>query len=210
MYVELRISEDVELWFVRVEQNLSHGQSPVFVIKTSFFRSSCLWQRGSGSILANRRNLLANLPLRQTLRHPTVMTRYELWLFCMPRSSICQCWWSLNVSASFALIKILTGSNLIIFFFSVQWTVGGTKGKKKVKQGKGSEKKNATKKKFNKATASGSSDGDSSAESSAPEEGTWAWNLPAPRSAYISHKQLALLRTWSAVARHVLWCRLHT
>uniref|UniRef100_A0A669DTS4 RNA polymerase-associated protein RTF1 homolog n=1 Tax=Oreochromis niloticus TaxID=8128 RepID=A0A669DTS4_ORENI len=41
----------------------------------------------------------------------------------------------------------------------------------KVKQGKGSEKKNATKKKVNKATASGSSDGDSSAESSAPEEG---------------------------------------
>ncbi|XP_026195201.1 RNA polymerase-associated protein RTF1 homolog [Anabas testudineus] len=52
-----------------------------------------------------------------------------------------------------------------------EWTVGGTKGKKKVKQGKGSEKKNATKKKVNKATASGSSDGDSSAESSAPEEG---------------------------------------
>ncbi|XP_026154911.1 RNA polymerase-associated protein RTF1 homolog [Mastacembelus armatus] len=52
-----------------------------------------------------------------------------------------------------------------------EWTVGGTKGKKKVKQGKGSEKKNATKKKINKATASGSSDGDSSAESSAPEEG---------------------------------------
>lgn len=52
-----------------------------------------------------------------------------------------------------------------------EWTVGGTKGKKKVKPGKGSEKKTATKKKVNKATASGSSDGDSSAESSAPEEG---------------------------------------
>ncbi|XP_068607879.1 RNA polymerase-associated protein RTF1 homolog isoform X2 [Brachionichthys hirsutus] len=52
-----------------------------------------------------------------------------------------------------------------------EWTVGGTKGKKKVKQGKGSEKKNATKKKVNKSTASGSSEGDSSAESSAPEEG---------------------------------------
>ncbi|XP_076013856.1 RNA polymerase-associated protein RTF1 homolog [Genypterus blacodes] len=52
-----------------------------------------------------------------------------------------------------------------------EWTVGGTKGKKKVKQGKGSDKKNATKKKVNKAAASGSSDGDSSAESSAPEEG---------------------------------------
>lgn len=62
---------------------------------------------------------------------------------------------------------------MFVFFFSVQWTVGGTKGKKKVKPGKGSEKKNATKKKFNKATASGSSDGDSSAESSAPEEGMW-------------------------------------
>lgn len=59
-----------------------------------------------------------------------------------------------------------------LLLFPVQWTVGGTKGKKKVKQGKGSEKKNATKKKVNKATASGSSDGDSSAESSAPEEGT--------------------------------------
>uniref|UniRef100_A0A8C9WYT8 RNA polymerase-associated protein RTF1 homolog n=1 Tax=Sander lucioperca TaxID=283035 RepID=A0A8C9WYT8_SANLU len=52
-----------------------------------------------------------------------------------------------------------------------EWTVGGTKGKKKVKPGKGSEKKNATKKKVHKTTASGSSDGDSSAESSAPEEG---------------------------------------
>lgn len=52
-----------------------------------------------------------------------------------------------------------------------EWTVGGTKGKKKVKPGKGSEKKNTTKKKVNKATASGSSNGDSSAESSAPEEG---------------------------------------
>ncbi|XP_040054693.1 RNA polymerase-associated protein RTF1 homolog [Gasterosteus aculeatus] len=52
-----------------------------------------------------------------------------------------------------------------------EWTVGGTKGKKKVKPAKGSEKKNATKKKVNKATASGSSDGGSSAESSAPEEG---------------------------------------
>ncbi|KAF3845307.1 hypothetical protein F7725_008470 [Dissostichus mawsoni] len=52
-----------------------------------------------------------------------------------------------------------------------EWTVGGTKGKKKVKPGKGSEKKNATKKKVHKATASGSSGGDSSGESSAPEEG---------------------------------------
>jgi len=49
--------------------------------------------------------------------------------------------------------------------------VGGTKGKKKVKQGKGTDKKSATKKKVNKATASGSSNGDSSADSSAPEEG---------------------------------------
>ncbi|XP_062851783.1 RNA polymerase-associated protein RTF1 homolog [Trichomycterus rosablanca] len=52
-----------------------------------------------------------------------------------------------------------------------EWTVGGTKAKKKVKAGKGAEKKNLTKKKVNKAASSGSSDGDSSAESSAPEEG---------------------------------------
>ncbi|XP_046902339.1 RNA polymerase-associated protein RTF1 homolog [Hypomesus transpacificus] len=52
-----------------------------------------------------------------------------------------------------------------------EWTVGGTKVKKKVKQVKGPEKKNVAKKKVNKAAASGSSDGDSSAESSAPEEG---------------------------------------
>ncbi|KAM9786348.1 RNA polymerase-associated protein RTF1 homolog [Syngnathus typhle] len=52
-----------------------------------------------------------------------------------------------------------------------EWTVGGTKGKKKVKQGKGHEKKNASKKKLHKTTASGSSNGDSSGESSAPEEG---------------------------------------
>ncbi|KAM6913033.1 RNA polymerase-associated protein RTF1 homolog isoform 1-T1 [Xenentodon cancila] len=50
-----------------------------------------------------------------------------------------------------------------------EWTVGGTKGKKKAKQGKGTEKKSTTKKKVNKA--SGSSDGDSSGDSSAPEEG---------------------------------------
>lgn len=47
--------------------------------------------------------------------------------------------------------------------------MGGTKGKKKVKQGKGTEKKSSTKKKVHRA--SGSSDGDGSADSSAPEEG---------------------------------------
>ncbi|KAL2099174.1 hypothetical protein ACEWY4_005654 [Coilia grayii] len=52
-----------------------------------------------------------------------------------------------------------------------EWTVGGTKSKKKVKPGKGTEKKTTAKKKVNKAASSGSSDGDSSAESSAPEEG---------------------------------------
>ncbi|KAJ8289101.1 hypothetical protein COCON_G00017600 [Conger conger] len=53
-----------------------------------------------------------------------------------------------------------------------EWTVGGgTKAKKKVKTGKGSEKKSTAKKRVNKAASSGSSDGDSSAESSAPEEG---------------------------------------
>ncbi|KAJ8411930.1 hypothetical protein AAFF_G00155680 [Aldrovandia affinis] len=52
-----------------------------------------------------------------------------------------------------------------------EWTVGGTKAKKKVKPGKGSEKKSAAKKRVNKAASSGSSNGDSSAESSAPEEG---------------------------------------
>lgn len=49
--------------------------------------------------------------------------------------------------------------------------MGGTKAKKKVKPGKGGEKKGATKKRVHKAASSGSSDGDSSAESSAPEEG---------------------------------------
>uniref|UniRef100_A0AAY4DKD2 RNA polymerase-associated protein RTF1 homolog n=1 Tax=Denticeps clupeoides TaxID=299321 RepID=A0AAY4DKD2_9TELE len=53
-----------------------------------------------------------------------------------------------------------------------EWTVGGTKAKKKVKPGKGTEKKNTAKKRVNKAASSGSSDGDSSGGSSAPEEGT--------------------------------------
>ena len=64
----------------------------------------------------------------------------------------------------------------------LQWTVGGTKGKKKVKPGKGSDKKTASKKKLHKAAAaaaSGSSDGDSSAESSAPEEGESLPRVPA-------------------------------
>ncbi|XP_051507570.1 RNA polymerase-associated protein RTF1 homolog [Myxocyprinus asiaticus] len=52
-----------------------------------------------------------------------------------------------------------------------EWTVGGTKTKKKGKPSKGSEKKNTVKKKKGKAAFSGSSNGDSSAESSAPEEG---------------------------------------
>ncbi|KAJ7403154.1 RNA polymerase-associated protein RTF1 like protein [Pitangus sulphuratus] len=51
-----------------------------------------------------------------------------------------------------------------------QWTVGGSKNKKKGKAGK-AEKKGAMKKQMNKAASSGSSDKDSSAESSAPEEG---------------------------------------
>lgn len=53
---------------------------------------------------------------------------------------------------------------------SLQWTVGGSKNKKKGKAGK-AEKKGAMKKQMNKAASSGSSDKDSSAESSAPEEG---------------------------------------
>nr|XP_033807645.1 RNA polymerase-associated protein RTF1 homolog [Geotrypetes seraphini] len=52
-----------------------------------------------------------------------------------------------------------------------EWTVGGSKNKKKVKTGKGGEKKGAMKKQTSKATSSGSSDKDSTAESSAPEEG---------------------------------------
>ncbi|OXB61153.1 hypothetical protein ASZ78_008437 [Callipepla squamata] len=51
-----------------------------------------------------------------------------------------------------------------------EWTVGGSKNKKKGKAGK-AEKKGAMKKQMNKAASSGSSDKDSSAESSAPEEG---------------------------------------
>lgn len=53
---------------------------------------------------------------------------------------------------------------------SLQWTVGGSKNKKKGKAGK-AEKKGAMKRQMNKAASSGSSDKDSSAESSAPEEG---------------------------------------
>ncbi|XP_042307914.1 RNA polymerase-associated protein RTF1 homolog isoform X1 [Sceloporus undulatus] len=52
----------------------------------------------------------------------------------------------------------------------VEWTVGGSKNKKKGKVGK-AEKKGAMKKQMNKAASSGSSDKESSAESSAPEEG---------------------------------------
>uniref|UniRef100_A0A452IER1 RNA polymerase-associated protein RTF1 homolog n=1 Tax=Gopherus agassizii TaxID=38772 RepID=A0A452IER1_9SAUR len=56
------------------------------------------------------------------------------------------------------------------FSFTFQWTVGGSKNKKKGKTGK-VEKKGAMKKQMNKAASSGSSDKESSAESSAPEEG---------------------------------------
>lgn len=52
----------------------------------------------------------------------------------------------------------------------LQWTVGGTKTKKKGKAAK-VEKKGAMKKQMNKAASSGSSDKDTSPESSAPEEG---------------------------------------
>lgn len=52
-----------------------------------------------------------------------------------------------------------------------EWTVGGTKTKKKGKPSKGPEKKNTVKKRKGKAASSGSSNGDSSGESSAPEEG---------------------------------------
>nr|XP_020649408.1 RNA polymerase-associated protein RTF1 homolog isoform X1 [Pogona vitticeps] len=52
----------------------------------------------------------------------------------------------------------------------VEWTVGGSKNKKKGKAGK-AEKKGAMKKQTSKTASSGSSDKESSAESSAPEEG---------------------------------------
>lgn len=57
-----------------------------------------------------------------------------------------------------------------VLVLPLQWTVGGSKNKKKGKAGK-AEKKGAMKKQMNKAASSGSSDKDSSAESSAPEEG---------------------------------------
>ncbi|XP_070613326.1 RNA polymerase-associated protein RTF1 homolog [Erythrolamprus reginae] len=52
----------------------------------------------------------------------------------------------------------------------IEWTVGGSKNKKKGKAAK-VEKKVAMKKQMNKAASSGSSDKDTSPESSAPEEG---------------------------------------
>uniref|UniRef100_A0A6B2F361 RNA polymerase-associated protein RTF1 homolog n=1 Tax=Bothriechis nigroviridis TaxID=88079 RepID=A0A6B2F361_BOTNI len=52
----------------------------------------------------------------------------------------------------------------------IEWTVGGSKNKKKGKAAK-VEKKGAMKKQMNKAASSGSSDKDTSPESSAPEEG---------------------------------------
>ncbi|XP_040188056.1 RNA polymerase-associated protein RTF1 homolog [Rana temporaria] len=52
-----------------------------------------------------------------------------------------------------------------------EWTVGGAKNKRKLKSGKGLDKKGGTKKPTSKGASSGSSGKDSSAESSAPEEG---------------------------------------
>ncbi|XP_044128761.1 LOW QUALITY PROTEIN: RNA polymerase-associated protein RTF1 homolog [Bufo gargarizans] len=52
-----------------------------------------------------------------------------------------------------------------------EWTVGGVKNKKKIKPGKGLDKKVSVKKTASKGASSGSSGKDSSGESSAPEEG---------------------------------------
>lgn len=127
--------------------------------------------------------------------------------------------WSLSGFSTAVIFKNQIWSDHHIFY-SVQWTVGGTKGKKKVKQGKGSDKKNATKKKVNKATASGSSDGDSSAESSAPEEGECPPVVGSnPSSARMwlnvsvsNHhvwKDLQNAWVWGSVAERFLMCRLH-
>ncbi|KAM9294450.1 RNA polymerase-associated protein RTF1 homolog [Gastrophryne carolinensis] len=52
-----------------------------------------------------------------------------------------------------------------------EWTVGGAKTKRKLKSGKGLDKKGGARRLANKGASSGSSDKDSSGESSAPEEG---------------------------------------
>ncbi|XP_073464961.1 RNA polymerase-associated protein RTF1 homolog [Aquarana catesbeiana] len=52
-----------------------------------------------------------------------------------------------------------------------EWTVGGSKNKRKLKSGKGLDKKGGARKLTSKGASSGSSGKDSSAESSAPEEG---------------------------------------
>lgn len=54
------------------------------------FRSSCLWRRGKGLMQESRMNLSINLQLLQTLRHPTVMTRYNsrLWLITSSKSQL--------------------------------------------------------------------------------------------------------------------------
>lgn len=76
-------------------------------------------------------------------------------------------WFNSNVLGEESYVCV---SRSLYWFLSLQWTVGGSKNKKKGKAGK-AEKKGAMKKQMNKAASSGSSDKDSSAESSAPEEG---------------------------------------
>lgn len=71
-------------------------------------------------------------------------------------------------------------STIPFILIMLQWTVGGSKNKKKGKAGK-VEKKGAMKKQMNKAASSGSSDKESSSESSAPEEGK---RLPCDRKGH--------------------------
>ena len=118
----------------------------------------------------NRMSQLASQQPLQTQRLLTAMMRYE---FHMAKASVYLLKTTLRGCVFFCCCLLKTMCKSVCGVF-IQWTVGGTKVKKKVKQVKGPEKKNVAKKKVNKAAASGSSDGDSSAESSAPEEGEYS------------------------------------
>lgn len=198
---------------MHLKQN-SLGQSPVFIIKTSFSRSSCLWLKGSESILVNRRNLLANLQLPPTPRHLTVTMRYKLWWSAckvfmfkhltgfMENSAVIK-----NLTFSYKLFKFKSD---VCFFSLSSGLLVAQKVKRKSSLAKAQRRRMPQKRSLIKRRRLAARMETAQQRVRLQRKVCGGWNLWTPQSAYISHKQLALLQTWNGAALHVPWCRLHT
>lgn len=117
------------VWLFQVDSCLTRCSFSPFLD----FRSFCLWQRGKGLMQESRMNLSVNLQLLQTLRHQTVMMRYNSGLWVISYSQ------SLCISVSFQCSSSPSSGLLVV-----------PKVKRRLSRGKGLRRRMPQRKKWTK------------------------------------------------------------